>query len=122
MLKLGVQLHLTPALSKACHPQSTKEQCPIYTFSWNSSTIITSFQIASVDLLLNVNKQTLLKHQGLYCMPPRIRTTEQKTTHTIEAPPHQTWQCTYYPQSRSVQSRQLGSIGNKLKLTSLGTH
>ncbi len=26
MLKLGVQLHLTPALSKACHPHGTKEQ------------------------------------------------------------------------------------------------
>jgi hypothetical protein len=28
MLKLGVQLHLTPALSKACHPHVTKEQFP----------------------------------------------------------------------------------------------
>lgn len=26
MLKLGVQLHLTPALSKACHPQCIKER------------------------------------------------------------------------------------------------
>ncbi len=25
MLKLGVQLHLTPALSKACHPHCIKE-------------------------------------------------------------------------------------------------
>ena len=38
MLKLGVQLHLTPALSKACHPHTSSKNSAteaalfIYTF------------------------------------------------------------------------------------------
>jgi|GEM_PF-1858209 len=49
MLKLGVQLHLTPALSKACHPQCIKERFRI------NGVLYMLFQAIEQQLIPSIN-------------------------------------------------------------------
>ena len=90
MLKLGVQLHLTPALSKACHPQSTKEQCPIYTFSGNRSTIIPKDPEISNNLLRDFNNKTHLSNHSCVLRYQYLTPAGPGTTlSTVDVSPHE---------------------------------